>query len=251
MSLLYRGGITPTSLFSTFRSITREVEVVTSLYADERALSMPDVPTARLELSNRLFCYTFPGFLYLYLLLDFDIGYCLLAGSLSAYVIAWAMVRGTPVFDLERDSQSAESKRSVAQPEIDGVVQKSLALYSSLPAHGKPRVRDNGVAEWTILASISLSRDGEVTPISLGTGVKCLPAARLPPLGDTLHDSHAEVLARRGFMRWLLSKAEAAHAGPSGFLVWDGSRFSLAPGVEVWLYVSALPVRAFAPICSS
>lgn len=35
------------------------------------------------------------------------------------------------------------------------------------------------------------------------TGVKCLPANRLPKHGDVLHDSHAEVVARRGFILWL------------------------------------------------
>lgn len=207
---------------------------------------MPDArANARLKLSNRFLPFTLPGFLCLSLF-GFDAGCCLVAGLVSPYVIAWAMVRGTPESYIERDAnaQHDESKRPVAQSEIDSVAQKTHELYASLPAHGKPRVRDNGVVEWTILASISLSKEGKVTPIALGTGVKCLPAARLPPLGDTLHDSHAEVLARRGLMRWLLSEAEAAYAGNSAFLVRDGSQFSLAPGVEVWLYVSALPVSA-------
>jgi tRNA-specific adenosine deaminase 1 len=145
------------------------------------------------------------------------------------------------------------------------VVAETLAAYAALPAHGKPAVRDNGVREWTVLASMSLTRSGptgnesvdgsgicgsgssgsaaEVYLISLGTGVKVLPAARLPPLGDTLHDSHAEVLARRGLRRWLLAEATRVLGGEASvWVIQDKEKFALAPGVQVWLYVSALPV---------
>lgn len=139
-------------------------------------------------------------------------------------------------------------------------METTFAAYDALPKHGKPAVRSNGVPEWTILASISLTIPPDLKPateiaegatiephvqlISLGTGVKVLPAARLPPLGDTVHDCHAEVLARRGFRRWLLSEAIRLARGEahSGVLVRTGEVFALAPGVEVWLYVSALPV---------
>ncbi|KAF8488931.1 hypothetical protein F5888DRAFT_1750230 [Russula emetica] len=40
-----------------------------------------------------------------------------------------------------------------------------------------------------------------------GAGVKCLPTSCLPVRGDALHDSHAEVIARRGAIRsWLLEE---------------------------------------------
>mgnify|MGYP002718872709 CR=1 FL=1 len=125
----------------------------------------------------------------------------------------------------------------------DTIATSSITLYDSLRKHGKPAVRPNGVEEWTILATISLvfpsrptrapysyssssSSDSvnhneeplptdppgptRVIPVSLGTGVKVLPANRLPPLGDAVHDSHAEVLARRGFVRWLLDEGRKA-----------------------------------------
>lgn len=199
--------------------------------------------SARERLNQRLIPYTLPGFLSLSLF-GFNPAYCAAAGLVVPYVIAWATVHGQVEPEPVSVAPKAELPRAPTdQADIDRVVSATHELYASLPAHGKPRVRDNGVAEWTILASISLTKNGEVTPIALGTGVKCLPAAKLPPLGDTLHDSHAEVLARRGLMRWLIAEAEAAHDGRSDFLDWDGSLFSLAPRVEVWLYVSALPVR--------
>lgn len=85
-----------------------------------------------------------------------------------------------------------------------------------------------------------------ILPISIGTGVKVLSANRLPPLGDTLHDCHAEVLVRRGFVRWLVDEADRYVKGEShsGVLEWteQKEKLRLKEGVEVWLYVSALPV---------
>lgn len=94
----------------------------------------------------------------------------------------------------------------------DKVAQTSVDLYKSLRNHGKPTRRPNNVEEWTILATISLvfPSTSTIIPVSLGTGVKVLPASRLPPLGDAVHDSHAEVLARRGFVRWMMEEAKAS-----------------------------------------
>lgn len=132
----------------------------------------------------------------------------------------------------------------------DQLAQTSIALYDSLPKHGKPTVRSNGVPEWTILAVISLAIQEEegtsprTIPISLGTGAKCLPANKLPPLGDTLHDCHAEVLARRGLVRWLLEEGKRVVAGDDHLdvLELEAGQFRLKPSAQVWMYVSALPV---------
>lgn len=98
----------------------------------------------------------------------------------------------------------------------DKVVQASIDLYNSLRNHGKPARRPNNVEEWTVLATISLvfPSSSEVQVVSLGTGVKVLPANRLPPLGDAVHDSHAEVLAKRGFVRWMMEEAKASVPPP-------------------------------------
>lgn len=133
----------------------------------------------------------------------------------------------------------------------DTIAQSSIDLYNTLKPHGKPTRRPNGVEEWTILATVSIVVTGtlDVTPVSLGTGVKVLPANRLPPLGDAVHDCHAEVMARRGFVRWLLEEGrrglKSEVMGDQGPLViWNGkeSKFQLRQGLEVWLYVSTLPV---------
>jgi tRNA-specific adenosine deaminase 1 len=164
----------------------------------------------------------------------------------------------------------------------DELAQASIRHFNTLPKHAKPIIRSNGIHEWTILASISLriptidsgiqispeegtsgrggveNREGYwIQTISLGTGVKVLPASKLPPLGDGLHDCHAEILARRGFMRWLLQEAtriaqrDAARSAEEGVLTeepvedlleWSDGKFRLKSGIQIWLYVSTLPV---------
>ncbi|TYJ58946.1 hypothetical protein B9479_000381 [Cryptococcus floricola] len=126
------------------------------------------------------------------------------------------------------------------------LAQASIDLYTALPAHGKPTCRDNGVPEWTILSTISLvcstaqeqhttlqddtEKPPRIVPISIGTGVKVLPHARLPPVGDA-----ASLVVDTGTPVDNSPREEIfVERNASG-------QFSLKNGVKVWLYVSALP----------
>jgi len=86
---------------------------------------------------------------------------------------------------------------------IDDVVSATLSQYAPLPFAPQP-------GKYTVLASFALHdpRTRRTRLLSLGAGAKCLPAARLPQRGDALHDSHAEVIARRGAIRWLLEEVQ-------------------------------------------
>jgi tRNA-specific adenosine deaminase 1 len=145
-----------------------------------------------------------------------------------------------------------------SQPLADLIASTSIELFDQLPKHGKPTIRANGRQEWTILATISLVMhtyselmpgleiidSTRVLPVSLGTGVKVLPATKLPQVGDTIHDSHAEILARRGLGRWLIEESARVAKGTENedVVEWVNGKFSLKDGVQVWLYISALPV---------
>ncbi|KAJ7237194.1 adenosine deaminase/editase [Mycena haematopus] len=103
--------------------------------------------------------------------------------------------------------------------------------------------------QWTILASFLLTAKdaGLYKIVSLATGTKCLPADRLPADGESLHDSHAEVLARRGAVRWFLEEiGRCKEATDNTFQSdWiypcDDGRYTLKTDVRLFLYVSTVP----------
>ena len=104
--------------------------------------------------------------------------------------------------------------------------------------------------KFTIIAAFILSSPAAYEIVSIGCGSKCLPEARLPLHGDALHDCHAEVIARRGLVRWLLEEIGRDASGvPSGWLVQgtDG-KYALRPLVRLCLYVSTPPCKSIYPI---
>ncbi|GAA5834686.1 hypothetical protein JCM11251_003632 [Rhodosporidiobolus azoricus] len=138
----------------------------------------------------------------------------------------------------------------------DELAKTALATYTSIQSKGgKPSHRSNGQPEWTVLAAFCIFRrrqcgDGEewdVRCVSIGTGLKALPHARLPVHGDVLHDSHAEVIARRGFQLWLLEELEnTGHEEEDSLLHRvDGNKgdveWQLKEDWRVGLYISTLP----------
>lgn len=77
------------------------------------------------------------------------------------------------------------------------------------------------------------------------TGLKVLPHSKLPVHGDVLHDSHAEVIARRGLKLWLFDQLEKAYTqDPSAALERDATGvWVLRPGLHLALYISTLPCK--------
>ena len=125
----------------------------------------------------------------------------------------------------------------------DMIVSATLSQYSSLPFAPQP-------GKHTVLASFALhdTHSGSVQLLSLGAGVKCLPASRLPVRGDALHDSHAEIIARRGAIRWLLEEVQRdaqAAQGQNEHSAWvyarDDGLYVLRDNVHLWMYASTVP----------
>ncbi|XP_023378918.1 tRNA-specific adenosine deaminase 1 isoform X1 [Pteropus vampyrus] len=91
-----------------------------------------------------------------------------------------------------------------------------------LPKQGKPEPN----REWTLLAAVvkiqPISEQScdcsdklmQVTKevVSMGTGTKCIGQSKMRKSGDILNDSHAEVIARRSFQRYLLHQLHLAAA---------------------------------------
>lgn len=176
--------------------------------------------------------------------------------------------------DTGMDRTMHQQQPSIASGVADVIVSTTLSQYASLPAIAPQP------GKHTVLASFVLHdpRSDRVRLLSLGAGVKCLPAHRLPRHGDALHDSHAEVIARRGAIRWLLEEvqrdARARGRGRDRARAQneneneEGSRFesveaeadawvcagadglyALRDDVQLWMYASTVPC-AFVPSSS-
>ncbi|KAF7990379.1 hypothetical protein HCN44_000184 [Aphidius gifuensis] len=90
----------------------------------------------------------------------------------------------------------------------DTIAQLCLNKYHSLKKTGKPIA-----TEWTVLSGIVMkNNDNNLKVIALATGTKCLGINELIDnkinIGNRLHDSHAEVLTRRAFLRYLYIEIE-------------------------------------------
>jgi tRNA-specific adenosine deaminase 1 len=123
---------------------------------------------------------------------------------------------------------------------VDTIVLASITSYASTNFAPQP-------GKFTVFASFTLhdTSSGALKVVSMGTGSKCLPVTRLSPRGDALHDSHAEVLARRGLVRWLLEEVCRDRAGAASlWLVRTTSgAYALREGVRLHFYVSTVPCK--------
>lgn len=80
------------------------------------------------------------------------------------------------------------------------IAEVSLQHFAKLPKTGKPT--DN---QWTILATIiqENSQNNSLEVVALGTGSKCIGVNQMSAKGDVLNDSHAEIICRRTFIKYL------------------------------------------------
>ncbi|GMH94023.1 hypothetical protein TL16_g12788 [Triparma laevis f. inornata] len=115
-------------------------------------------------------------------------------------------------------------------------------LYSSLPNRGKP---PSSTGEWTVLSAIvchnETSKDLHV--VSLATGSKCCGPGLINEFGGgrVLHDSHAEVLARRGLVYAILREILDGSSLLRCPLLHSKSPPTLNPALSFHLYISESP----------
>lgn len=120
----------------------------------------------------------------------------------------------------------------------DKISELCLNLYESFGKKGKP---EKG-KEWTQLAGIVMEIDSKFTVLSLATGTKCIGANSMCLKGTIINDSHAEVLARRAFLRFIYEEIKSIkNGGNSEILKWKGPKFDLRKNIKFHLYTSQVP----------
>jgi len=110
--------------------------------------------------------------------------------------------------------ETADGVRGVGESSAERIASIALATFASLPKTGKPQPHEHtALAAITITlpdhASRILGTQGPLV-IALATGTKCIPGSKRRADGSTLHDCHAEVLARRAAVRWMFDELETS-----------------------------------------
>lgn len=146
------------------------------------------------------------------------------------------------------DMASDEGSAQLEEVSPDEICRLVHERYSRLAKTGKPQV-----GEWTVLAGVVLTDRHGARVVSLGTGTKCLTMAQIAADGggESLHDAHAEVCARRALLTFLLAEIQlAASSDDASSQVLQargdgGSRdavaFELRPEVGLHFYSSEVP----------
>ena len=105
---------------------------------------------------------------------------------------------------------------------------------------GKPQLDK----EWTVISAIVQEDTSVFQVVALGTGTKCLGDIETSADGDLLHDSHAEVVARRAFVLYLVEQCKFALKSDEKSIFESKSKtekFQLKENVKFHFYTSHPP----------
>lgn len=116
----------------------------------------------------------------------------------------------------------------------DKIAQMCLEHFTLLPKSGKPNTQ-----EWTILSCIVLEKNSCFSVVALGTGSKCIGQTKMSCSGDILNDSHAEIMCRRSFLRFLYEEM----LGNSSLLIFDEhvTKFKVSSDAKFHFFTTHVP----------
>jgi hypothetical protein len=125
---------------------------------------------------------------------------------------------------------------------VDKIALSCYNQFNLLSSRGKPLSN-----EWTHLAAfVSINENNQIDILSIGTGTKCLGGQKEERgiQGCLLHDSHAEVIARRSLIRFFYE--EIIKENNSILIKEDKNKFYLNKTIRLYLFVSYSPCGAAA-----
>nr|DBA13881.1 TPA: hypothetical protein GDO54_004907 [Pyxicephalus adspersus] len=122
----------------------------------------------------------------------------------------------------------------------DQIAMLSHQKFNSLTA----RIQ-NSLLGRKILAAIIMKRspDDLGTVVSIGTGNRCVKGEELSLRGETVNDCHAEIIARRGFIRFLYDQLMKYNPDTPENNIFEESEelLRIRPSVTFHLYISTAP----------
>jgi tRNA-specific adenosine deaminase 1 len=147
---------------------------------------------------------------------------------------------------INKTAEIVESEKEIVF--ANEVAELCYSKYTSLPKTGKPNE-----GEWTHVAGIvrvdNWQKDCECSSniakdvVALGTGSKCIGKSKMSPAGDILNDSHAEVMARRGLLRYLYDQVLVTYRTGSSeiFKCFSGGKCVIKDNVTFHFFTSHVP----------
>ncbi|XP_076174134.1 tRNA-specific adenosine deaminase 1-like isoform X2 [Ptiloglossa arizonensis] len=126
----------------------------------------------------------------------------------------------------------------------DQIAKLCIEKYAKLNKTGKP-----SQTEWTVLSGIILKNSNDsLSLVALATGTKCLGEidlinTELYEIGCRLNDSHAEVLCRRAFLRYLYEQIDLLLNDTSSdvFTMNNEKKIELNDGISFHFFTSQTP----------
>jgi tRNA-specific adenosine deaminase 1 len=116
-----------------------------------------------------------------------------------------------------------------------------LNFYDKLP--NSKRLQKE--TEWTILSAIVMQRNGcDFEIVAMGTGTKCIGANLLSANGNIINDSHAEIIARRAFLRFLIHQVSVTRGGTVESIfnfIENTKHFTLKDDVKFHMFTTSSP----------
>ncbi|XP_061101441.1 double-stranded RNA-specific adenosine deaminase isoform X2 [Conger conger] len=129
-------------------------------------------------------------------------------------------------------------------PVCGGTLHDQIAMVSHQRFNALTARIQHSLLGRKILATIVMRKGDTLgTVVSLGTGNRCVKGEELSLKGDTVNDCHAEIISRRGFIRFLYSELMKHHAGTeeSLFEPAEDGKLRVRPDVTFHLYISTAP----------
>ncbi|XP_039558240.1 double-stranded RNA-specific adenosine deaminase isoform X2 [Passer montanus] len=139
---------------------------------------------------------------------------------------------------------------SIAELPVSGsTLHDQLAMLSHQRFNSLTARLQHSLLGRKILAAIIMRRGdkGLGVVVSIGTGNRCVKGEELSLKGETVNDCHAEIISRRGFVRFLYSElmkydpSNPSSAEESIFEQAGGKKLKIKSSVTFHLYVSTAP----------
>ncbi|CAH2327300.1 double-stranded RNA-specific adenosine deaminase isoform X1 [Pelobates cultripes] len=146
----------------------------------------------------------------------------------------------------EGEKAIREGENITELPVSGSTIHDQIAMLSHQKFNSLTARIQNSLLGRKILAAIIMRKSSSDlgTVVSIGTGNRCVKGEELSLRGETVNDCHAEVISRRGFIRFLynqLIKYNPDFPDESIFEESEGQLLRIRPEITFHLYISTAP----------